>query len=564
MKRKIFIRSLAIAFFSVIIVFVSSVVISYVNGKNIVNERLVAETKMASSLLDSSDDYSSLQIFYNNDECRVTIMSTNGDVLYDSDTSAQLGNHADREEVRSALAGTPGTVERYSETFKCNMTYYALLTTLDNGEEVVVRLAIKGSEVTSYVLPSIPFLVIALVVATVLAGIFTRKLSSGIAKQISDISQSLKSVNGGTYEPIKPIMNDSEFFSVYNEINELNAKTLSHIKREEREREKLNAVLDGVSQGIVATTDDHKIVFVNGSALKLFGGKDTVVSKDLVFLIDNNALLDKITTAYDDNFEIEFENKILRVEIRKPTGKMLEGKIGRILIFSDVTKEKELARQKEEFFANASHELKTPLTTMMGLAEIMIARGGDESTRRHLERIYAESVRLSGLISDMLKLSWLDGKIDEDTSGEVNLEDTAKEVVAELATQLAEKNVTATVSGTGRVKADGKKMFELIQNLCSNAVNYNKPNGTIDIKITEGDKSVVLSVKDSGIGIEKEHLPRLCERFYRVDKSRSKKTGGTGLGLAIVKHICALYNAELSIQSEIGVGTQVTVKFNKA
>ena len=273
-------------------------------------------------------------------------------------------------------------------------------------------------------------------------------------------------------------------------------------------------------------------------------------------------LFDKLRNVED--LSKEFENKILRVEIRKPTGKMLEGKIGRILIFSDVTKEKELARQKEEFFANASHELKTPLTTMMGLAEIMIARGGDESTRRHLERIYAESVRLSGLISDMLKLSWLDGKIDEDTSGEVNLEDTAKEVVAELATQLAEKNVTATVSGTGRVKADGKKMFELIQNLCSNAVNYNKPNGTIDIKITEGDKSVVLSVKDSGIGIEKEHLPRLCERFYRVDKSRSKKTGGTGLGLAIVKHICALYNAELSIQSEIGVGTQVTVKFNKA
>ena len=123
--------------------------------------------------------------------------------------------------------------------------------------------------------------------------------------------------------------------------------------------------------------------------------------------------------------------------------------------------------------------------------------------------------------------------------------------------------ITATITGNATVVADSKKIFELIENLCSNAINYNKDNGKIAISIIEQTDGVELKVSDTGIGIEKENIPRLCERFYRVDKSRSKKTGGTGLGLAIVKHICALYNAELSIESEIGVGTTVTITFDK-
>ena len=146
---------------------------------------------------------------------------------------------------------------------------------------------------------------------------------------------------------------------------------------------------------------------------------------------------------------------------------------------------------------------------------------------------------------------------------DVDLREIVEEVLAELSTKLAEKNITTTITGNATVVADSKKIFELIENLCLNAINYNKDGGSIKVSIIEKSGGVELKVSDTGIGIEKENIPRLCERFYRVDKSRSKKTGGTGLGLAIVKHICALYKADFSIESDVGIGTTVTVTFAK-
>ena len=239
--------------------------------------------------------------------------------------------------------------------------------------------------------------------------------------------------------------------------------------------------------------------------------------------------------------------------------------VASIVILSDVTQEKAMAKQKSDFFANASHELKTPVTVMQGLSEILLEKETiDEGSKKQIERIHKESMRLGSLISDMLKLSKLErGEEVEVAYSNVNLKEVAEEVVAELSGEIAEKNLAVTINGAGVISAESKKIYELIENLCSNAVHYNKPNGKIDILITEDEETVSIKVSDTGIGIEKEHVPRLCERFYRVDKSHSKKTGGTGLGLAIVKHICVLYNAKLSIESDFGLGTSVTVSFHK-
>ena len=224
-----------------------------------------------------------------------------------------------------------------------------------------------------------------------------------------------------------------------------------------------------------------------------------------------------------------------------------------------------MQKQKSDFFANASHELKTPVAVMQGLSEILLTKETlDDGSKKQVDRIHKESLRLASLISDMLKLSKLEnGEETELVLADVNLRETVEEVLAELSTKLVEKNITATVTGNATVVADSKKIFELVENLCSNAINYNKDNGKITVSIVEETDGVELKVSDTGIGIEKENIPRLCERFYRVDKSRSKKTGGTGLGLAIVKHICALYDADLSIESDVGIGTTITVVFNK-
>lgn len=566
MKKNIFINSFLTTLLSALILFVSGIFVTYVSNKNLVFERLITETDLASALLNRTEDFDKLDIFQNQDTCRITVISMDGNVLYDSDKHEPLENHMHREEVAAAIRGTPKTVERYSETFHCSMTYYAVKTQFTDGTEAILRLAVRSAEINDYIVSTIPFLCIALIISAVVAGIFAKKRSERVADRITDIAKSLKSVNNGNYVPLKTDMQDSEFYAVYNEINTLNSKTVSHIRSEENEHEKLNAVLDNISQGIIALSKDDKIVFINGSALSLFGSNGRVVAKELVYLIDDHTLLHKITNAPRDRnscFECSFGEKALLVEIILPQGSLLRDEIGNIVILSDITAQKDLVRQKEEFFANASHELKTPLTVMLGLTELALAKSKEESTKKQLERIHKESLRLSELISDMLKLSRLETLQIENTAVWVQVDAVANEVIAELSETIKSKSITVIVSGKTTVFADEKRIFELMQNLLSNAVNYNKDGGTVAVILEETAKTAMIRVKDTGIGIAKENIPHLCERFYRVDKSRSKKTGGTGLGLAIVKHICALYGAEIAVNSEIGVGTEFVIAFKK-
>lgn len=559
-------KILGVTALSLVLFFVAGVAIMYANGKKMIRERLSTETRLVARLLDESTDYEEFQAYYNNDELRVTLISVTGEVLFESDTNAELENHLDRKEVQYALQGKARSVERYSDTFGCKMTYFAVVDTLNDGTEVIVRLAIRSSEISSYIFASLPFFLISLALAMVIASGLAKRISGKFSEKITEVGDSLKSLNAGQYKPLKTDSTEPEFYSVFREINELNESTHDYMRREARERQKLNAVLDNVAQGIVALNTKGEIAFVNGSALKIFDGKPAVVGKTLIHLIDDARLHGEIAERIGgENFLFEYERqgRVLSVAGRKITGEQDEKALTDILIFTDITSSREIIRQKSDFFANASHELKTPITVMRGLTELLLEKENlDEQEKKQIGRIHKESLRMSSLISDMLKLSKLE-RGEEEELVEVELKEIASEVVAELSEECRAKNLSVEVTGAGKVLADPKKIFELIQNLCSNAVNYNKQDGSIKITIAEKNSSVLLEVADSGIGIEKEHIPRLCERFYRVDKSRSKKTGGTGLGLAIVKHICALYGAELSIDSELDRGTCVTVIFKK-
>ena len=566
MKNKTFLKILGVTALSLVLFFVAGVAIMYANGKKMIRERLSTETRLVARLLDENTDYEEFQAYYNNDELRVTLISVTGEVLFESDTNAELENHLDRKEVQYALQGKARSVERYSDTFGCKMTYFAVVDTLNDGTEVIVRLAIRSSEISSYIFASLPFFLISLALAMVIASGLAKRISGKFSEKITEVGDSLKSLNAGQYKPLKTDSTEPEFYSVFREINELNESTHDYMRREARERQKLNAVLDNVAQGIVALNTKGEIAFVNGSALKIFDGKPAVVGKTLIHLIDDARLHGEIAERIGgENFLFEYERqgRVLSVAGRKITGEQDEKALTDILIFTDITSSREIIRQKSDFFANASHELKTPITVMRGLTELLLEKENlDEQEKKQIGRIHKESLRMSSLISDMLKLSKLE-RGEEEELVEVELKEIASEVVAELSEECRAKNLSVKVTGSGKVLADPKKIFELIQNLCSNAVNYNKQDGSIKITIAEKNSSVLLEVADSGIGIEKEHIPRLCERFYRVDKSRSKKTGGTGLGLAIVKHICALYGAELSIDSELDRGTCVTVIFKK-
>ena len=567
MKKKIFYRFFAVTLIAVLLMFASGIVAVNLNTKNVVNERLKEETELAATLMNEASDFSLFDGYKNNPDLRISIFDLNGNVLYESDTTAELENHANREEIINAIAGNPTTVERYSDTFKCDMTYYAVRTSLANGDEVVLRLAVRSSHITAYITSLIPLLIIVLAVSLIISFLLSNLLSRSVSTKVTEIGDSLKSLNSGTYVPIKTDMSEPELFGVLNQINELNANIHNNIRVANGERVKLNTVLDNVSQSIIALDKTKRIVFANKSALSLWGGTHRDVGRDLVFLIKNSDIYECIKSHFKEDYAFVCRHigMDLSIVISSVTDNAISDEITSILIITDITQEKLIQKQKSDFFANASHELKTPITVMQGFAEVLMNKDGiDETSKKQIARIYKECLRLGTLISDMLMLSKIEsGDAPKQVPTEMLLEEVAREVLDRLSDKAQERGITATVSGTARLTADQSMIFELVENLVSNAIKYNKDGGAISVTVEENGDGVLLKVMDTGIGIEKEHLPRLCERFYRVDKSHSKRIGGTGLGLAIVKHICAVNDADLTIDSDFGIGTTVSVLFRK-
>lgn len=567
MKKKIFFRFFAVTLISVLLMFTFSIVAVNINTKSLVNKQLQEETEIAATLLNDKGDFALFEKYEGNRELRITIFGLDGNILYESDTTAELENHSGREEFQNALAGKPGTVERYSETFMCNMTYYAVKKTLSDGSEVVLRLAVKSSQVMSYITSLIPLLIVVLAVSLVISFVLSSILSKSISDKITEIGASLKSLNEGQYSPIKTEMSEPELFAVLNEINELNANIHYHIRIADGERMKLNTVLDNVSQSIIALGRYKNIVFANKSAFGLFRGTHRDIGKDIIFLIEDLDIYERIIKHLSEDyaFTCSYGEKDLSVVIKKITDDTISDDIAAIIIITDITNEKLIEKQKSDFFANASHELKTPITVLQGLSELLMNNESiDEGTKKQIARIYKESLRLGSLISDMLTLSKIEiGDAPEKKPTKISLDELACDIIGEFSAETEKRNITTEVIGNAEIMGDSRMIYELLENLISNAVKYNKDGGKVTVSFTQTERGVCLQVKDTGIGIEKEHLPRLCERFYRVDKSHSKRINGTGLGLAIVKHICAICDAELAIESDFGIGTTVTVVFGK-
>lgn len=570
MKRKIFLVVSLVTILAALLVFGSGIFAINMSAENAVLERLETETKLVASLVNSREDFSKLEQYRSSQDLRITVIAEDATVLFDTDTSEPLENHSEREEFIAAIKGQPKVVRRYSETFGCDMNYYAIKTALSDGENVVLRLAVRETLIKSYVTLSMPVFILLLLIVLALSFEAGNQIARKVSARFSDISASIQSVADGNYTPIKTSTRDAEMYSLIGSINDVNARISRHIQNAETQQKTLSTVLSAISQGIIALDSEKRIVFINKSALKLFGINDYTPNgekHDLIFVVDNLDLYALISSHADENFAFDFrlDDKDLNILITKVEDETLRDEITTIIVISDVTSQKSVARQKSDFFQNASHELKTPVTVIRGLTEILLQKDNtDEFTKKKLTSIHDESLRLSSIISDMLKLSSLENTVsvrEDEEDEKVDLVAAAHEIMAELSPRAEEKKLSVSITGKGWVNMLRSNALELLDNLCSNAINYNKEGGKITIDVMQDDRNTVLKVIDTGIGIEQQHIPRLCERFYRVDKSRSKKTGGTGLGLAIVKHICLRYGAHLDIDSTFGEGTCVTVTF---
>ena len=298
MKKKIFYRFFAVTLVSILLMFAFGLVAVNLNTKNVVNERLKEETELAAAMLNEREDFAFFNAFSDNPELRITIFDLDGNALYESDAKAELGNHADREEVKNAIAGNPIAVERYSDTFNCDMTYYAVKTSLYDGSEVVLRLSVRSSEISSYISALVPLLIVVLAVSLIISFVLSSLLSRSVSAKVTEIGDSLKSLNGGEYAPINTDMSEPELYGVLNQINELNANIHNHIRVADGERVKLNTVLDNVSQSIIALDAEKRIVFANKSAFAMFGGTHRDIGRDLSFLVKDSLMCENIKMMY--------------------------------------------------------------------------------------------------------------------------------------------------------------------------------------------------------------------------------------------------------------------------
>lgn len=557
MKKKIILQSFVISMLTALVVFFSGIATHYSVQDHRIKEEIVSDANMFADMV--GDDISILQGVSDFGSARVTVVDESGKVLFDSD-SENMDDHSGREEIIAALNGSPKVVKRYSDTLKKDMYYYAVAVDTAAGRRVV-RVAESAADVWSFSGIALLYVAAALVVAFVLSYVLAKNLSDKVEARLVGLRDGLRSANSGDYAIRACDTSDALDFSIISELNGLASSLKENYETLRKEKAKLDSVVYNMTQGLIVVDKDLSVVLRNGVAQQLTGKAKTGVN--LINMIDDGEFFEKLRSVLEkgenETFPYEYKGKDLVVNVFRLKLGGADDDLGGILI-SDVTKEKELARQKSEFFANASHELKTPLTSVQGLSEVLLSRTDENSPDyKYIKRIHTESVRLHNIVMDMLYISRLESREVARNRDDVNLGDLATESFQSYKEEISAKGLKVTVEGEAYVEGDEHKLYECVHNVIGNAVHYNKQDGFVAVRLSQKDGNAVFEVEDGGIGIAKEHLPYICERFYRVDKSRSKQTGGTGLGLSIVKHVVALYGGTLSIDSKEGDGTVVTV-----
>ena len=480
---------------------------------------------------------------------RVSLIDRSGVVIFDSSGLAEeMPNHLDRREVAAALESGSGESRRFSETLGEETYNYALV--LEDGN--LLRLSKTSSSIFGLFrrsLLAIGGIVLAIAVAAYLfAGRLTRRIVAPINKM------DFRSELAPPYDELAPFVRtiSRQRAHIEQQMEELRRRTAT-----------IEAIMNSMSEGMIMADRQGLVLSVNQSAAAFFGIDEHAAGKNILEIVRNLDLAENVRAALAgrrSEMGMEHEEKAYRVYFSP----VQSG--GAIILFLDITERLRAEQLRREFSANVSHELKTPLTSIYGNAQLLhsgMVRLGDEGA--FYEKIQDEAARLMTLIEDILLISRLDegGQSEEELWEWVNLCEVALEAAAALGQKAAEKQVTIQVSGDRvMLRAAPSQMYQMFSNLMDNSIKYNHPEGQVEVVISEKEKEGVrILVSDTGIGIPQESQERVFERFYRVDKSRSKATGGTGLGLAIVKHIVLSHGGNIGLESVEGQGTKVEICF---
>ena len=555
MKKRIIASILITVVFAIAIL--SSVFFAVVNIKEVdrTKEILSLYNKLITyDLQKGNDDFSEYKI--NNQEIRVSIIDKEGQVLYDS-LGEIIDNHVNREEVVEAFDKGVSSLVRFSDTVGKDLVYYA--TRID--DNTVIRTSAQMSDTKLITSKSSKYFLLIIIGVVVISIVLCEKLVKIIVQPVRELEEVTKKIANGDLNKRAVIYYNDEIGSLAKTFNEMADMLEIKISDSLDKQNKLEAILESMESGVIAITAAGKVMLINPYAKSLFGIGEDIIGKNISNYIIDHDFLSFIRDVMDiDAKEIKLFHPFEReIKVKKaPIIGQRGSEIGIVISIQDITDIKRLENMRSQFVANVSHELKTPLTSIKGFSETLRIVDDENTKNKFLDIIDKETDRLTLLIDDILILSNIEN-MNKLSNEKFNPNEVVEDVINMIKKEAAKKNISIEVEKkfNGLLVGDKDKFYQVVLNLTTNSIKYSNENGNVKIFTNKSKDKFVLMVKDDGIGIPKEDLPRIFERFYTVDKSRTSKS--TGLGLAIVKHIVKLFNGEIFVESEVGKGSKFTV-----
>lgn len=549
MKKKYILINTIILLFTMLTFLIASFLIVDSINKDKVKKEITNYLYIVENHFDGNNyEESANEIYLVDSSIRITFISPEGNVLYDSKKESEE-NHLSRPELKNL-----GNIYyRYSNTLKKKMVYIAGFE-----NNVYIRISMAETlvnEVTNSLILYGSILLVVLSLASIIAIV---KTSNKILKPINDSVNSLAKIVDDDVNDYKDNITKLE-----EEIEKVRSLINSKIETIDLEKRKLNHIINHMEQPLVVIDKNKKIVLINLKACDIFERSyEMVINNDYSYLFSGE-LIQIINKVYENKQEARylyaFKNETYLLNISIFDNEEFDFSIS--LVAMNITSEKKIEKMKEDFFANASHELKSPLTSIIGYQQ-MIKEGiitDEEEIESATTKTIREAKRMNQIIIEMLELSKLETQIKLDKEN-ILLYQICQEVLNSYSQLIEEKNIKVETYYTDlSIYINREDLYELVKNLIENAIKYNKKEGRIVISINKQNKSLI--IEDSGIGISEEDQTRVFERFYRVDKAKSKEMGGTGLGLAIVKHICINNNIKIFLESKLNKGTKFTLIF---
>jgi two-component system, OmpR family, phosphate regulon sensor histidine kinase PhoR len=506
---------------------------------------------------------------------RFTVIAPSGKVIGDSEKNPDsLENHANRTEIIAAMSGNIGMSRRYSFTMQRDMIYVAIPVYVSGKIAAVVRTSLPQKVINSAIRKFYSKIAWVSVLTAILAAFTSYWLSQKISRPIKSMQIGSRRFAAGDFSEKLPISGYEEADQLAYSLNEMAHKLSETIDQITSRKNELDAILSSMSEGVVAIDSNEKIIIANRAAALLFGiDEKSAQGKWIGEVFRNSEIHDFIVSSIlsdkPSESEISFISEVSGEErffqlhgsaLRNASNKG----IGAIMVVNDITQIKRLDMVRKDFVANVSHELRTPLTSIKGFVETLLsgAMNNPEEAKRFLNILSTQAERLNSIVEDLLALSKIEfdagrNAIDFTEGSITGVVDSAVEACSMKASG---KNITIEKKysqGVTASRIERSLVEQAVINLIENAINYSEENKHIwmDVQIAENGKEIIISVKDEGSGIAKEHLSRIFERFYRVDKARSRKVGGTGLGLSIVKHIMIAHGGRVEVESTPGKGS---------